>query len=130
MTRDVKWADWKMTDSAENLKMFREADKEYLVLGIEEDVITKSFTEDNIPVHLILDEGERVKLIKSFENSSDLTYFKNDADTDTSAYYRVLNTLNQLDTFYRPTMQKMHITVTEGNYKVTGDTRIIPIVEQ
>ena len=34
MTRDVKWADWKNTDSAETLKMFREVDKEDLVPGI------------------------------------------------------------------------------------------------
>ena len=27
-------------------------------------------------------------------------------------------------------LQKMHDPVTEGNYKVTGDTRFIPIVEQ
>ena len=27
MTRDVKWADWEMTDPAENLNMFREANK-------------------------------------------------------------------------------------------------------
>ena len=41
-TRDVKWADWKMTDTAETLKMLRDAHKEYMVLGIEEDNITTS----------------------------------------------------------------------------------------
>ena len=35
MTRDVKWADCKMTNPAETLKMFCEADKEYLVPDIE-----------------------------------------------------------------------------------------------
>ena len=35
MTRDVKSADWKNTDPVETLKMFREAEKEYLVPGIE-----------------------------------------------------------------------------------------------
>ena len=34
MTRDVKWEDWKMTDPAETLKMFRKSEKEYLVPGI------------------------------------------------------------------------------------------------
>ena len=34
MTRGVKWADWKMTNPAETLKMFRKAEKEYLVPGI------------------------------------------------------------------------------------------------
>ena len=34
MTRDVTWADWKMTNPAETLKMFREAEKEDLVPGI------------------------------------------------------------------------------------------------
>ena len=34
MTRDVKWADWKMTNTEETLKMFREEDKEDLVPGI------------------------------------------------------------------------------------------------
>ena len=42
MTSDVKWADWKMTDSVETLNMLLEADKEYLVPGIEEDVIPMS----------------------------------------------------------------------------------------
>ena len=27
MTRDVKWTDWKMTDTEENPKMFRKAQK-------------------------------------------------------------------------------------------------------
>ena len=36
MTRDVKWADWKNTNPADTLKMFYEAEKEYLVPGIEE----------------------------------------------------------------------------------------------
>ena len=39
MTRDVKWADWKITDTAETLKMFRESYKGYLVPGIEEEII-------------------------------------------------------------------------------------------
>ena len=39
MTRDVKWAEWKNTNPAETLKMFRKAEKENLVPGIEEDVI-------------------------------------------------------------------------------------------
>ena len=42
MNRDVKWADWKITNPADTLKMFCEADKEYLVPGIEEDVIYTS----------------------------------------------------------------------------------------
>ena len=39
MTRDVKWADWKTTDTMDTLKMFRKAEKVYLVPDIEEDVI-------------------------------------------------------------------------------------------
>ena len=35
MTRHDKWADWKMTDEADTLKMFREAHKEYFVPVIE-----------------------------------------------------------------------------------------------
>ena len=42
ITQDVKWADLKMTDTAETLKMFREENKEDLVPGIEEDIIPKS----------------------------------------------------------------------------------------
>ena len=34
MTWYVKWEDFKMTDSAETLKMFRKVHKEYLVPGI------------------------------------------------------------------------------------------------
>ena len=63
------------------------------------------------------------------EKSSDLTYLKKDADADTSEYDRLLNALKKLDTLYNPKMQKMHDPVIEGNYKVTVDTRFIPIVD-
>ena len=56
-------------------------------------------------------------------------YFNKDADTETSAYNIVFNELKKLDTSYKPTMQKMHNAVIDGNYKVTGDTRVIQIVE-
>ena len=42
---------------------------------------------------------------------------------------RVLNALKKLDISYSPTMQNIHEPVFEGNYKVTGDTRVIPIME-
>ena len=42
MTRDVKWVYWKMTDTADTLKMFREAHEEDLVPVIEEDNIPTS----------------------------------------------------------------------------------------
>ena len=61
-TRYVRWDDWKMTHPAETLKMFRKAHKEDLVIGIEEDIIPVSETEDNMPVHVISDEGEIVRL--------------------------------------------------------------------
>ena len=81
-TRDLKWADWKNTDPAETLKMFREAEKEYLVPGIEEDVIPMSKPEENMPVHVIPDEGERVRPNEIYEKSSEITYLKKDADAD------------------------------------------------
>ena len=46
-----------------------------------------------------------------------------------SAYDRLLNAMKKLDTTYNPMTQKMHDPVIEVNYKVTGDTRVIPIVE-
>ena len=57
MTRDVKWADWKMIDPVETLKMFCEAHKEYLVPGIEEEITPTSELENKILVHVIPDEG-------------------------------------------------------------------------
>ena len=63
------------------------------------------------------------------EKSSELTYHKKDADVDTSAYNRLLNALNKLDTSYTSKMHEIHKPVTEGNYKVKGDTRVIPIAE-
>ena len=72
MTRDVKWAYWKITNPAETLKMFRKAEKEYLVPGIEGNIIPKSEPEDKMPLHVIPDEGERVKLNEIYENSSAL----------------------------------------------------------
>ena len=78
MTRDVKWADRKKTNPAETLKVFHEAQKEYLVPGIEEDVIPTSKSENKMPVHVIPDEGERVSPNESYEKSSELTYLKKD----------------------------------------------------
>ena len=120
ITRDFKWVDWKMTDQTENLKMFRKAHKEHLVPGIEEDNIPKSEPEDNMPVHIIPDGGESVRQNKNSVESLEFMYHKKDEDTDTSSYNRVLNAPKKLDTFYNPTMKRMHAPVIEGNYKVTG----------
>ena len=40
-----------------------------------------------------------------------------------------MNALKRLDTSYNLTMQKMHDSFIEGNYKVTGDKIVIPILE-
>ena len=80
MTRNVKWMDWNINDPADTLKMFREAEKEDLVPGIEENVIPTSKPEENIHVHVILDEEEKVRLNKVSEKSSELMYLKKDAD--------------------------------------------------
>ena len=80
-------------------------------------------------MHVISDDGEIVRLNKIYEKSSELTYLKKDADTDTPSYDRVLNTPKKLDISYNPTMKKMHNPVIRGNYKVTADTRVITIVD-
>ena len=56
-------------------------------------------------------------------------YHKKGANTDTSAYDMVFKVLKKLDTSYNPTMPRMHDTFIKGEYKVTIDTRVIPIVE-
>ena len=73
--------------------MFCKAEKEYLVPGIEEDIIPTSKPEDMITMHVIPDEGERVRLNEISEKLSDLTCPKKHVDSDTSAYDRVLNAL-------------------------------------
>ena len=100
ITWDIKWVDWKMTDPAETLKIFCEAHKEYLVPGIEEYKITTSEPEDNIPVQIIPYEVESVRPKENLDNSSDFTYHKKDANTDTSLYNMVLNALKNIDTSY------------------------------
>ena len=62
MTRDVKWADCKMTDPAETLKMFRDAYKEYMVPGIEEDMIPTLEPEFKMPVNVTPYKVESVML--------------------------------------------------------------------
>ena len=62
-----------------------------MVRGIEEDLISTSKPEENMSVHVILDEVERVMPKEISEKSSDLTYLKKDADADTSVCDRVLN---------------------------------------
>ena len=76
MTRDVKWADWKNINPAETLKMFYKAEKEDLVPGIQEDTIPASKSEENMPVNVIPDEGERVRPNEISEKSSELSYLK------------------------------------------------------
>ena len=66
---------------------------------------------------------------KIYEKPSELVYLEKVSDAYTSAYNRLLNALNKLDTSYNATMQNMYNQVVEGNYKVTGDTRVIPIVD-
>ena len=66
---------------------------------------------------------------KISDKSLELAYLKKYVDADTSAYDRVFNALNNLDKLYNATMQKMHDPVIEGNYKVTGYTIVIQIVE-
>ena len=97
--------------------------------GIQEDKIPMSEPEDKVRVHIIHDEGESGRQNENPEKSPELTYHKKYANTDTSSYVGVLNALKKLDTLYNPNMSRMHEPVIEGNYKVTGDTRVIPIVE-
>ena len=59
-------------------------------------------------MHVITDEGQRVRPNKISEKSSELKYLKKDADAETSVYDRLFNALKKLDTFYNPTMHKMH----------------------
>ena len=80
-------------------------------------------------VYVIPNEGERVRSYEISGKSSELTDLKKDVDADTSAYDRLLNALKKLDKSYNPTMQNMNDPVMEVNYKVTGDTIVIPIVE-
>ena len=60
--------------------MFRKVEKEDLVPGIKGNVIPKSKLEENMPVHVIPDKGERVRPKENSENSSDITYLKKDAE--------------------------------------------------
>ena len=106
MTWDVKWTDWKMTDPSETLKMFRDAHEEYLVPGIEKDKITTLESEDNISVHVILDDGESVRL-NTNSKTSEFTYHKKDTNTETSAYDRVLNELKKIDSSYNTNIPRM-----------------------
>ena len=75
------------------------------------------------------DERESVRPNENLDKSWDFMYHKKEANIDTSLYDRSLNALNKLDTLYNPTITRLHKPVIKGNYKVTGDTRVILIVE-
>ena len=62
MTSYIKWAECKIIDPAETMKMFRDSNKQYLVPGVEEEKNPTSETEDKLPVHVIPDEGESLRL--------------------------------------------------------------------
>ena len=87
-----------------------------MVTGIEEDVILTSKPEENMPVYVIPDEAERVRLNKISEKSSELTYPKKSADADTSVYNRVLNVMKKLDTSYSTKIHNIHDPFIEENY--------------
>ena len=78
-------------------------------------------------MHITPDEGESVRPEEN-SKSSEFRGRKKDGNTDTSEYDRVLNALKKLDTSHNLTMPIMHEPVIEGKYKVTRDTRDIPIV--
>ena len=63
------------------------------------------------------------------EKSLDFTYHNKDAYTETSLYNIVFNALNNPDKFYNSMISRTHDPVTEGNYKLIGETRFIPILE-
>ena len=66
--------------------------------------------------------------LKKKSKSPEFMYHKKDANTYTSSYDRVFHALNKLYTSYNTTMPRMHEPLIEGKYKVTGDTRVIPII--
>ena len=115
-----------MTDPEETVKMFCDMHEENFVPGIEEDKIPTSEPEEKLPVHVIPDEEKSARLNENYM-SSEFTYHKKGATTDTSAYDRVLNALKKLYTSYNKTIS-MHGTVIKGKCKVTGDTRVILIM--
>ena len=115
-----------MTDPAETLKLLRDTHEAYLVSIIEEDKISTSDPEDKLHVHVTTDEGENVRPNEN-SKTSEFTYHKKDANTDTSAYVRLFNALKKLDTSYYPTMPRMRDSIIKVNYKVNRDTRVIPI---
>ena len=53
MSRDIKWAEWKATDTAETMKMFRNSNEDDLVPGMYEDKTPTSNPEYKLP-----DDGE------------------------------------------------------------------------
>ena len=58
MSRDIKWAESKMTDPEETMIMSHDQNEDDLVPSIEEDNTTTSNPEEQIHMHVILGEGE------------------------------------------------------------------------
>ena len=111
--------------------MLRDSNEENLVPGIDEDNTPPSDTEekseDNLHAHVITDQGESVRLKKN-SKASEFTYHNKDSNTNMSSYDRVLKSLKKIENSYNPTMSRMKDSIIEGKYKVTRDTRVIPIV--
>ena len=58
MSSDIKWAESKITDPEETMIMSHDQNEDDLVPSIEEDNTTTSNPEEQIHMHVILDEGE------------------------------------------------------------------------
>ena len=72
-------------------------------------------------VHITPDDEERVRPNEISEKSSDITYLKKDADAEKSPQNKVLNTLKELDTLYKPIMQNNNDPFME--WKLQGKER-------
>ena len=130
MSSYIKWAECKNKDPAETMKMFRNLNENDLVSSIEEVVqeynTPTSDPEDPLHMHVIHDEGESARTNENIK-SSQTRYLKKETGKDQSEYDFVQQALKKLDTAYNCTITKAHEPIIEGKYKVTGDTRVIPI---
>ena len=74
------------------MKMFHYYYEDDIVTGIYEHKTPTPYLEDNLPVHVIPDEGEIVRTNEK-NKSSGLTYSKKETDSDTSAYVQLLKAI-------------------------------------
>ena len=126
LTRDIKWAKWKITDPKSNMDVFVKYDSSDIVPGIDEVVvgIAKLPEINRSTIHLIPDDDG----YQNNEDSRKVKFDENLTDPKNQAT-RLEREMKKLDSSYNTMVigNEEKESIKEGNVVVTGNAKSLPI---